>query len=150
MSTQITEKQRKIHPNSLMNLRPFQPGQSGNPGGVKKGSVYISEAYKRLLALPEEELVMYRPRNAAEAIALRQIGAAIFGANALDAAKEITDRTEGRARQHVDLANITEVEKERAKFESAVEGIIDETGCSYEDAVKALVTINPENERFLQ
>jgi hypothetical protein len=30
------------NPNSLANLKPFQPGQSGNPAGAKPGSRHIS------------------------------------------------------------------------------------------------------------
>ena len=37
------------HPNTLANLRPWKPGQSGNPAGRARGSVYISECLNALL-----------------------------------------------------------------------------------------------------
>ncbi len=42
---------RGTHPNSLANLRPrlWRPGQSGNPAGRARGSVYISECLNALL-----------------------------------------------------------------------------------------------------
>ena len=46
--------------------RPFQPGQAGNPGGVKKGTDLVSACYKRLGAMPADELRNYQPRTAIE------------------------------------------------------------------------------------
>jgi hypothetical protein len=112
MSADSSEEQKKNgrggHPNSVAagtrNLTPYKPGQSGNPGGVRRGTVFISEAYKRLLKLDEAELAAYRPKNAGEAMALRQVIAGIYGLDALPHIKEITDRTEGKAIQRrVDL-----------------------------------------------
>src|SRR2546423_15579911 len=91
--------QRRIHENSLANLNRFQRGQSGNPGGRPRGIPRLSNCYERLLRMSVEELQQFRPANAAEAMALRQGVAAIYGVDVLPAVKGITDRTEGKAVQ---------------------------------------------------
>jgi len=103
------EKHRSKYPPSRIAglLPPWKPGVSPNPGGVKKGTVFISECYKRLSILSLAELQEFQPANAAEAMALRQIVAAIYGADALNSIKEITDRTEGKAHQSVELNSTT-------------------------------------------
>lgn len=46
MTADATPKQkRKVHPNSLANLRPFQPGVSGNPDGHR--GAMITPAIRR-------------------------------------------------------------------------------------------------------
>ncbi len=52
---------RGTHPNSLANLRPqpWRPGQSGNPAGRARGSVYISECLNALLIVDGDG----RPRH---------------------------------------------------------------------------------------
>jgi hypothetical protein len=109
-------------PYQVGNKRPprhtqFKPGVSGNPGGVRKGTVFVSECYKRLILFSPEELADYEPANVAEAIALKQIRNAMETEEALIAlpsAKEVTDRTEGKAPQRMDLTanavNITQVQ----------------------------------------
>lgn len=105
----------------------YQPGQSGNPGGVKRGQVFVSECYKRLLLLDSKALADYQPQNAAEAIALRQISTAIFGAEALPSAKEIVDRTEGKAPQKIEVSTVN-VENKAAAFMELVTLLADKHG----------------------
>lgn len=111
MSSDIAEKQRRIHPNSLLNLRPFEPGRSGNPGGVRKGTVFVSECYKMLMSLPLDQLQTFKPANAAEAAALRQVYTSIYGQDALSSLKEITDRLEGKAPQLVKREDVSQLER---------------------------------------
>ena len=105
---------RGSNPRSRANLKPFKPGVSGNPGGVQKGVVYLSEAYKRLLKLSPDDILRYHARTTAEELALVQIKTAMaigspdskltkLGRFTLPAAKEIADRTEGKAKQRIDL-----------------------------------------------
>src|SRR2546423_15261915 len=67
----FSQKQRKgrgSNPNSLQNLKRFQPGRSGNPGGLPKGTPKVSIALMNLLAMrPDDE---FRPASRAECIAL--------------------------------------------------------------------------------
>ena len=74
----------------------FKPGQSGNPGGRPKTKL-ISQAYQELL----EELDTKKRRTIAQEIAKRIIQKALVGD--LAAAKEATDRTEGRVVDQTEL-----------------------------------------------
>src|SRR5689334_8787573 len=102
MSALNTEKQSKYPPSRTAGLIPFKAGQSGNPGGIRKGTIIVSEAYKRLGAMSVEELRTYEPREATE-MAIRN--AILRACEAEDwqaahaALKEIADRTEGKAVQ---------------------------------------------------
>ncbi len=84
--------------------RPYhwKKGQSGNPSGRPKSKV-LSDAYKNKL----EELIPNDPegRTWAELIAEAQVRDAVRGN--VQAAREIADRTEGRARQSIELEDKT-------------------------------------------
>lgn len=111
MSEEIGQKHR-ISPKSLLNLRPpWEPGKSANPGGVRKGTVFVSECYKMLMALPLDRLQAFKPANAAEAAALRQVYTSIYGAEALPSLKEITDRMEGKAPATVKHEDVSQIER---------------------------------------
>lgn len=81
----------------------FKKGESGNPGGVKKGATFIGEAYKRILALKPEKREAFKPKNVAEEIAIAQVERALTAEaqHANNVAKEIADRTEGKALQRI-------------------------------------------------
>ena len=92
----------------------FKKGVSGNPGGVKKGTVFISEAYKRMLAMSPEELKNYKPKSVAEQIAIMQVrnaGGDGVKQQSLPAAKEIADRTEGKAPQTIKHTDVSDLER---------------------------------------
>jgi hypothetical protein len=75
----------------------FQPGRSGNPKGRPK-SITLSEAYRKQLAQPvpgNEDGLTY-----ADVIASVVCEAAAKGD--VQAARELADRTEGKARQTID------------------------------------------------
>lgn len=76
----------------------FKPGQSGNPGGRPK-TASLSKAYRNVLdsSLPNDA----DRRTYAEAIAQTLVTRAMKGD--VSAAKELADRTEGRARQSVSI-----------------------------------------------
>ena len=98
---------------------PFQKGQSGNPGGRVKRKP-ISDMYVRILAQNPEKL-----RRFCET----QIDLAIEGD--VQAAKEITDRVEGKALQSVELNDnrtLNGAERLREIFEGAMANHIGESG----------------------
>jgi Family of unknown function (DUF5681) len=80
----------------VQNLKPWQPGQSGNPGGRPRK--YVSEAYEQLAFEPVPKKA---GKTYAELLALAQFRKALKG-NTM-AAKEVTDRLEGKAPQAVEL-----------------------------------------------
>jgi Family of unknown function (DUF5681) len=80
----------------------WKKGQSGNPGGRPKSKT-LSDAYRNKL----EEPVPNDPeeRTWAELIAEAQVRDAVRGN--VQAAREIADRTEGRARQAIEFEDAT-------------------------------------------
>jgi hypothetical protein len=112
----------------------FRKGRSGNPAGRPK-SAMLSDVMRRELAspCPDDE----QGRTWAEVIADQLIAKAAAGDVA--AAKEIADRTEGKARQHVNLSYT-----EREKYEIAVAKIMEESGCSREEAIRTLGLFRPD------
>lgn len=80
----------------------WKRGQSGNPSGRPKSKT-LSNAYRNKL----EEVVPNDPegRTWAELIAEAQVRDAVRGN--VQAAKEIADRTEGRARQSIEFEDKT-------------------------------------------
>jgi hypothetical protein len=88
---------KRVNPRSLKNLRSWKKGQSGNPGGRPKRP--ITDAYEAQLIKPVKGDL--QKRTYAEMIAAAQIRKALRG-NTM-AAKEITDRIEGKARQALDV-----------------------------------------------
>ena len=75
------------------NKYAFQPGTSGNPGGLPRGTARLSTAYRKLL--DTEWGTEPRIETIADQIALGVIEKAMNGD--VRAASEIADRTEGRA-----------------------------------------------------
>ncbi len=95
-----TNKQRESSEGAdkrLSNLKPFKPGQSGNPAGRPK-SVTLSEAIRLQLAKKVSDGSDY---TYAEAIAQVLCVAAVKGN--VNAAREIADRTEGKPKQAIDV-----------------------------------------------
>ena len=82
-------------------LKPFQPGQSGNPEGMKVGTIHFSTLMRRLLT--EDTVVEYNGKpitlTRAEAIVLEKLRLALESesdAIRLRAIMDIEDRLEGR------------------------------------------------------
>ena len=92
------------NPNIATEGKPYRwkKGQSGNPGGRPKSRI-LSDAYRYKL----EEPVPNDPegRTWAELIAEAQVRDAVRGN--VNAAREIADRTEGRAKQAIEFEDKT-------------------------------------------
>lgn len=73
------------------NLKPFKPGQSGNPGGRPKGSCSVAAIIRQLLT---DEETATKLAKAILSQAARGNGAAI---------KQVLDRTDGPVQQKVDF-----------------------------------------------
>jgi hypothetical protein len=94
-----------LSPASLANLKPFPPGQSGNPGGRPKTEP-ITHRYRMLAELPLPEarrkhLGLPKGATYGDALCLAQLDEAIEGSTS--AAREIGDRLEGKPKQRLEL-----------------------------------------------
>ena len=86
-------------------LVPWQPGQSGNPGGRPKKKP-LTDAYRKALSeLVAEDirrkLNLEEGATYAEVIARALIQEAVMGKSKVSAASELADRTEGRVTQPI-------------------------------------------------
>jgi hypothetical protein len=82
------------------NLKPWKPGESGNPGGRPKRTP-LTDACREVLAqtIPSDS----QARTYAQAIAEMLAAKALEGD--IRAAQELADRAEGRPRQSVEIEN---------------------------------------------
>jgi hypothetical protein len=71
----------------------FKPGQSGNPGGLPKGTPKVSVALMKLLRSDPDEV--FKPKSRAEQIAFALFQKAVTGD--VSVIKELSDRTEGKS-----------------------------------------------------
>src|ERR1700675_1210646 len=105
---------RKINPKSLANLKPWQPGQSGNPEGINRKRPITDRYYQRSEEkLPESLRKKFNEKVGEEILGL---GASWGDANAaqrfLDAietqgaisSKEIREAIEGKAPQRLEIS----------------------------------------------
>jgi len=76
--------------------------QNRSDGGWKKEDS-ISYQYNMLMRLHPDELSNFEPQTVAQSIALKRIQAANHKTQGLSDTKEITDRTEGKAPQSIDV-----------------------------------------------
>lgn len=79
----------------LANLRPFKPGQSGNPNGRPR-SALLSDALRRELV---EQMPDAPEKTIAEGVAAKLIERALSGD--VQAIKEVFDRAEGKVSQNI-------------------------------------------------
>ncbi len=87
------EENREPHPNSLANLKRFQPGESGNPSGRPK---------KKLVDHALETLLEETDSQKAIEIAKVLIQKALDGDT--KAAQLVAERTEGKPNQKVEVS----------------------------------------------
>src|SRR6185503_19309244 len=119
----------------------FIPGQSGNPGGRPKGSVKLSTCYERSLARPYPDDP--EGRTYAQVIADKAVEIAAGGDIA--AIREVTDRTEGRAKQTVDATVTSEVsQSQREALQSAAMDLAERHGVTSEYALERMLAVRPD------
>ncbi len=101
------------------NLKPFQPGQSGNPSGKPKGATHSSTRLKRILELVQKARNPVTKEDedftVLELMDMKQIDKALKGDT--KAYAEIIDRLEGKAAQtsKVEISNPA-LDEVRAQF----------------------------------
>lgn len=92
-----TEEQRKNSGAGRANLRPFKPGQSGNPGGRPKGKSLTALLRERL-----DEVDEATGKTIAQLVVEGWVNAARDGN--VPAIKEALDRTEGKVIERKELS----------------------------------------------
>jgi hypothetical protein len=113
----------------------FVKGVSGNPAGRPRTSV--AALWRRLNSEVDPEDDAPDKRTRAERLYFKVYGAAMGGS--IQAAALILDRTEGKPRQTVTLTV-----QERDRLEATVSGLMEEIGCSREEAIGRLAPLVPE------
>jgi hypothetical protein len=133
------------------NKNAFKPGQSGNPGGLPKGTPKVKVALMDLLALEPEKFRTFKPETVAEELAFKQVSRAL-GWNdtpvkdAINATEKIADRTEGRPTQRQEITGKAgkPLIDDQSRAEAAIELLMERIGCTKEVAVKELAPFMPE------
>lgn len=147
----FTDKQREnseATARRLANLKPFKPGQSGNPKGRPK-TITLSEAYRRELAKVDE--ADPQKRTYAELLAERMREKAMQGDGAALVAmlKEVGDRTEGKAKQTIVLTA-----DRREQLETSIQRILEQAASegdemTREEAINELAAAGVPDVRSL-
>jgi Family of unknown function (DUF5681) len=127
----------------LANLKPFQPGQSGNPKGRPRD--IVTQAYRRLLAKADPS----DPENRAYAETLAEQMIIKAKGGDVRAMKEITDRVQGKAAQLIEISS-----ERRDQLEHMVQTMVDDAAangaeCSREEAINVLSIFTPEVSALL-
>jgi hypothetical protein len=121
----------------------FKPGQSGNPGGLPKGTPKLSVAYSKLLASdPDEE---FKPRTRAEQIAL---GVCVKAAGGdMQAAKEMADRTEGKSPATI---NINSSSAKAEGYQRIAEELARKYGKPIDEVIRGIIKRDPEAAQYFE
>jgi hypothetical protein len=138
------QKSNDARARRLANLKPFKPGQSGNPAGRPK-SITLSEAYRKQLAMIDE--ADPQKRTFAEVLAEQMIVKAKTGDVA--ALKEVADRVEGKARQTITLTTDRREQMERAIDRMMERAASDGHILTREEATAALAAYVPEASQLI-
>jgi hypothetical protein len=104
----------------------FRPGQSGNPGGLPKGTPKVSIALMKLLA--EDASNEFAPKSKAE----RGDVAAI---------RELSDRTEGKSPATL---NVNRNDAKGENYRRIVDKIVEKYGAPREQVIRDLIEKEPE------
>lgn len=91
--------------------RGFLPGRSGNPGGRPRTSGLLAALRARVSAVASDG------RTVEQQLADVLVQEGLHGKNRLAAVEVIFDRLEGRARQQVDVADVTRELREKSDDE---------------------------------
>jgi uncharacterized protein DUF5681 len=122
---------------SLANLKPFQPGQSGNPKG--RPPARVTKALREIAAEVGDGDEQSGAQKLARILWHAANGERKVTREQLDAMKICIDRLEGKARQPVTLT-VGKVEE----YERMVELMMETEACTRDEAIEALAVTRPE------
>lgn len=117
--------------------RPFQPGQSGNPGGRPNGYVPFAPALRRELAKADR-----RNKTQMQKIAEKVVQMALKGD--MDAVRWIADRVDGKVAQSIQVDSQQTIHvvpwlpalREAADLEQLEQGVIEAEATDVEELVE--------------
>lgn len=140
--SEFPQKQGKVGYKNPPKYSQFKPGQSGNPGGIPKGTAKVSIALMKLLAAnPDDE---FTPKSRAEKIAWALYEKASNGDVA--AIREISDRTEGKSPSTM---NINTSEK-ATHYRQMAEKLAAEYDKPLEQVVSDIIEREPSSAVYFQ
>ncbi len=143
MANKVTNKQKSNtdgRKRKLANLKPWKPGQSGNPNGRPKTRTLSEELRARL----KEQYPGRSDATYGRMVAHKLVDLAIDGEIA--AIREVFDRTEGKPKHVVDV-NVEE--RKREMVEDAITRLIEEAQVSRDEAIEQLMAIAPEMSAWI-
>ena len=127
-----SRKSGKKH-DPLDNIRPYQfrPGQSGNPGGMKKGTISLTRRLRNLLAMPVREEGCKTDPDYVYADQIVEIAVEAARRGKYPFFKEIVDRIDGKVPDHVVMEGTKRmVAQEAANLAQDLLGLIEEVATS--------------------
>jgi hypothetical protein len=121
MTEQTNDNRPELPGRNGGTLRPFRPGESGNPGGMKKGTKHFSTILRRMLEetinVEINGVVVKMTRS--EALLLEKIRLATnspYDAVRLRAIMDIEDRIDGKPASSLSLSDDTDGEENIVVF----------------------------------
>jgi hypothetical protein len=119
----------------------FKPGQSGNPGGLPKGTPKVSIALMKLLAGDAGN--EFTPSSRAEKIAWALYKKAEGGDVA--AIRELSDRTEGKSPATL---NLNRDDAKGENYRRIVDKIVEKYGTPREQVIRDLIEKEPQAAHY--
>jgi hypothetical protein len=120
----------------------FKPGQSGNPGGLPKGTPKVSVALMKLLRSDPGEV--FTPKSRAEVIAYALYNRAVTGD--VSAIKELSDRTEGKSPATMNVI----ADDQALHYRQVAEKLSAQYGKPLEQVVSDIIARKPETAVYFQ
>ena len=139
---QIPQKQGKVGYKNPPKETQFKTGQSGNPGGLPKGTPKVSIALMKLLA--GKDIDKYEPVTRAERLAWSLYTKASVGD--VQALKEVMDRLEGKTPSTI---HVDRDDARAARYQKLVDELAAKYNKPRDQVVADVIEMEPEAAGWL-
>ncbi len=98
------------------------------------------------------ERAAFVPSNGAEEMALEAFERSLvkdLRFNVLPYTQEVTNRTDGPLVRKIEKRDVTMLEAERARFDAAIDALVEQEQCTRSEAALVLATINQSYKKFI-